>query len=139
MDWLSATTSVSTQVYASAPVVELSADGDVTVTGTSTDAVTVERRSRTGLQETRYTASEAADLVRVEHTCPRVWSNGVCQAKLAVELVSQQLGAHHVRAPGALLLRIQPANLSPSTHGREFRGCRPSHCSARHGIISQNG
>lgn len=107
VDWLSATTSVSTQVYASAPVVELIADGDVTVTGTSTDAVTVERRSRTGLQETRYTASEAADLVRVEHTCPRVWSNGVCQAKLAVELprgttVVVRSAAGAVRAEGVV-------------------------------------
>lgn len=86
VDWLAATTSVSTEVYATAPVVELTADGDVTVTGASTDTVTVERRSRTGLQQVSYSVSESADRVTVEHTCPRGWSSSVCQADLTVEL-----------------------------------------------------
>jgi hypothetical protein len=37
--------------------------------------------------------------------------------QLAIELMLQQLGAHDVRAPGPLLLRIEPANFSPRTHG----------------------
>lgn len=86
VDWLAATTTTSTETYAAAPVVELTADGSVTVTGTRTDSITVERRARTGLQETSYSVSESADQVTVEHTCPRWWSNGVCQADLTVEL-----------------------------------------------------
>ena len=86
VDWLAATTTVSSASYAAAPVVELTADGDVTVAGSSTDSITVERRARTGLQETTYSVNEAADRVTIEHTCPRWWSNGVCQADLTVDL-----------------------------------------------------
>lgn len=105
VDWMAATTTVATEGYPGTPVVELVADGDVTVTVGSSDRVSVERTARTGFQDVRYTATtspsgsgrvaagpgSATDGFRgerlvVEHSCPGWWNNGVCQADLAVEV-----------------------------------------------------
>lgn len=105
VDWLSATTTVSTQVYAAAPVVELTADGDVTVTVGDSGDVTVEQRTRTGFQRTSQDVVESTDRLAVSHTCPRWWNNGVCQIDLTVQVpegtaVVVRSGSGAVRADG---------------------------------------
>lgn len=105
VDWMAATTTVTTEGYPATPVVELLADGDVTVTVGSSDRVSVERTARTGFEDVRYVATTnpsgservatgpgsatdgfGGERLVVEHTCPGWWNNGVCQADLAVEV-----------------------------------------------------
>lgn len=123
-DWMASTTTVTTTGYPGVPVVELVADGDVTVSVGATDQVVVERTARTGFRDVTYTATStsaeggqvttgpgsAADgfggeRLLVEHTCPRGWSNGVCRADLSVEVpwgtsVVVRSGGGAIRAEG---------------------------------------
>lgn len=104
-DWMATTTTVSTAAYPGTPVVELVADGAVTVGVGGSDQVVVEQTARTGFQDVTYGTTttsagggrvttgpgSAADgfggeRLVVEHTCPRGWSSGVCRADLAVEV-----------------------------------------------------
>jgi DUF4097 and DUF4098 domain-containing protein YvlB len=68
--------------YDAAPVVELVADGDVTVT-TGGSGVEVERTSRAVSAHTSYKASVSGDRLVVKHTCDW-WRPGFCSAGLNV-------------------------------------------------------
>jgi hypothetical protein len=75
-------TTISEQAsYAAAPVVELVADGDVSVT-TGGDRVEVERTSTTALARARYSVDEDSDRLRVSFRCD--WRPGNCQVALDV-------------------------------------------------------
>lgn len=84
LDWSTSTTTVSAEDYAAAPVVELVADGDVTVEVGTAGRVEVERTSHSGFQDVRYAVSEDTDRLTVEHTCLGWWKNGVCRTSLTV-------------------------------------------------------
>lgn len=86
LDWFATSTTTSTAVYAAAPVVELTTDGDVTVSTGDAGTVTVVERTRTGFQRTSHDTVESADRLAVEHACPTWWSNGTCRIDLAVEV-----------------------------------------------------
>jgi len=75
-------TAVATASYEAAPVVELVADGDVTVT-TGGVAVDVERTSRTASARTTYSATRTGDRLVVRHECDW-WRPGFCAAGLRV-------------------------------------------------------
>jgi len=77
-----ATTVVGTASYPAAPVVELVADGHVTVT-TGGDRVEVERTRRTTLTPARYDAARAGDRLTVSYRCES-WRPGFCSASLDV-------------------------------------------------------
>lgn len=77
-----ATTTSHTASYPAAPVVELIADGHVTVT-TGGDRVEVERTKRTMLTPARYTAAQAGDRLTVSYRCES-WRPGFCSASLDV-------------------------------------------------------
>jgi hypothetical protein len=68
--------------YAAAPVVELVADGHVTVT-TGGERVSVERTARTALSTAHYSADESDGRLTVEHVCSG-WRPGYCSASLDV-------------------------------------------------------
>jgi len=103
-DWLSSSTTVSSQSLGAVPTVELTADGDVTVTVGSPDSIEVERRARTGFQDVSYEAVESGGTLAVEHTCPRWWSNGVCQADLVVQVPA---GTEVVVRTGSGAVRVE--------------------------------
>jgi hypothetical protein len=77
-----ATTTSSSASYAAAPVVELVADGHVTVT-VGGDRVQVERTASTALSTPQYRADESSDRLRVSHRCDS-WRPGFCSASLDV-------------------------------------------------------
>lgn len=76
---------VAQTTYAAAPVVELVADGDVTVTAAPRADVAVERTGRWAFVEPELRTSEAADRLVVEYTCAwrHLWN---CEADLDVVL-----------------------------------------------------
>ncbi|WP_426593365.1 DUF4097 family beta strand repeat-containing protein [Cellulomonas sp. McL0617] len=75
-------TVVATASYDAAPVVELVADGEVTVT-TGGPRVDVERTSRTASVKATYSAVVTGDRLVVKHTCDW-WRPGFCSAGLKV-------------------------------------------------------
>jgi hypothetical protein len=75
-------TVVASASYDASPVVELVADGDITVT-TGGSGVDVERTSRTASTDTKYTASVSGDRLVVRHECDW-WRPGFCTAGLNV-------------------------------------------------------
>lgn len=77
-----ATTVSHTASYAATPVVELIADGHVSVT-TGGDRVEVERTARTALTTAHYSASTVGDHLRVQYRCTW-WRPGFCSASLDV-------------------------------------------------------
>ncbi|MET0789469.1 MAG: hypothetical protein ABWY33_09515, partial [Cellulomonas sp.] len=77
-----ATTTSQTSSYAAAPVVELIADGHVTVT-TGGDRVEVERTASTVLASAHYRTDLSADRLLVSHRCDW-WRPGFCSASLDV-------------------------------------------------------
>ena len=77
-----ATTTADRASYAAAPVVELVADGLITVT-TGGDRVEVERSGRTALSTPVYQVDEIADRLRVSYRCDW-WRPGYCSASLDV-------------------------------------------------------
>jgi len=77
-------TVVGTASYDAAPVVEIVADGDITVT-TGDTGVDVERTSRTASTEAKYTASLSGERLIVKHTCDW-WRPGFCTAGLNVRV-----------------------------------------------------
>ncbi|WP_456845134.1 DUF4097 family beta strand repeat-containing protein [Cellulomonas sp. P5_C6] len=77
-----ATTTSQTASYAAAPVVELVADGHVTVT-TGGDRVDVERTKRTTLTPARYQTTRSGDRLTVSYRCDS-WRPGFCSASLDV-------------------------------------------------------
>ena len=123
-DWMAATTTVTTTGYPGAPVVELVADGDVSVSVGGSDQVVVEQTARTGFRDVTYSATTTSaegrhvttgpgstadgfggERLLVEHTCPRGWSDGVCRADLSVEVpwgtsVVVRSGSGAIRAEG---------------------------------------
>lgn len=105
LDWMSATTTVSTEAYAATPVVELTTDGDVTVTVGDAGSVTVEQQVRSSFQQASHEVSESDDRLSVKHSCPQWWSNGVCRVDLTVQVpegtaVVVRSGSGAVRAEG---------------------------------------
>ena len=68
--------------YDATPVVELVADGHVTVT-TGGDRVEVERTASTSLTTAHYSAEAAGDHLRVAYRCDW-WRPGFCSASLDV-------------------------------------------------------
>jgi hypothetical protein len=86
LDWMVTSTTTSTEVYAAAPVVEVTTDGDVTVTVGGPGTVTIEERTRTGFQRVTHEAVETDDRLAVEHGCPSWWSNGTCRVDLTVQV-----------------------------------------------------
>ncbi|GEK20424.1 DUF4097 family beta strand repeat-containing protein [Cellulomonas xylanilytica] len=77
-----ATTVAESATYDGAPVVELVADGHVTVT-TGGDRVEVDRTSRTVLSTATYRVDESSDRLRVSYRC-EWWRPGFCSASLDV-------------------------------------------------------
>ncbi|KQR08481.1 hypothetical protein [Cellulomonas sp. Leaf334] len=77
-----ATTVTESATYAGAPVVELVADGHVTVT-TGGDRVEVDRTARTVLSAASYRVDESPDRLRVSYRC-EWWRPGFCSASLDV-------------------------------------------------------
>ncbi|WP_421735157.1 DUF4097 family beta strand repeat-containing protein [Cellulomonas sp.] len=77
-----ATTRTDSASYAAAPVVELVADGHVTVT-TGGSRVEVERTATTALTRAHYSVDELADELRVRYLCDW-WRPGFCTASLDV-------------------------------------------------------
>ncbi|WP_028045372.1 DUF4097 family beta strand repeat-containing protein [Cellulomonas sp. URHE0023] len=75
-------TVIATASYDAAPVVELVADGDITVT-TGGAGIDVERTSRSASKHARYTASVIGDRLVVKHECDW-WRPGFCAAGLNV-------------------------------------------------------
>jgi len=75
-------TAIATASYEAAPVVELVADGDITVTTGGPD-VDVERTSRTASIHATYKASRNGDRLVVRHECDW-WRPGFCAAGLNV-------------------------------------------------------
>lgn len=86
IDWMSSDTTVSTEAYAAAPVLELTTDGDVTITVGDADGVTIEERTRTGFRHASHEAVESTDRLVVSHSCPQGWSSGICQIDLSVQV-----------------------------------------------------
>lgn len=97
-DWLASTTTLSTESHAAAPVVELTADGDVTVTVGTSGSVDVERRARSGFQDVDYRAVESPERLVVEHTCPGWLSTGTCEADLTVQVPEGTSVVVHARS-----------------------------------------
>jgi DUF4097 and DUF4098 domain-containing protein YvlB len=91
-DWMVATTESSTHEHAAAPVIELIADGDVTVSVGGDSTVTVEETSRSGFRDTTYSADESADRLTVNNACPSFewgeWAmpSAACKADLDVRV-----------------------------------------------------
>ena len=77
-----ATTTSESATFAAAPVVELVADGHVTVT-TGGDRVEVERTASTLLAPRSYRADQLGDRLRVSYLCDW-WRPGFCSASLDV-------------------------------------------------------
>ncbi|MEZ0447000.1 DUF4097 family beta strand repeat-containing protein [Cellulomonas sp. ICMP 17802] len=77
-----ASTFSDTASYAAAPVVELVADGHVSVT-TGGARVEVERTARTALTTAHYRVDQAADRLQVAYRCDQ-WRPGFCSASLDV-------------------------------------------------------
>ncbi len=77
-----ARTTSATASYAAAPVVELAAEGDITVT-TGGDRVEVQRAARTALNRARYRVDEGADRLSVTYDCS-AWRPGFCSTSLDV-------------------------------------------------------
>ncbi|WP_456785958.1 DUF4097 family beta strand repeat-containing protein [Cellulomonas sp. P5_C5] len=77
-----AVTTSESASYAAASVVELVADGHVTVT-TGGDRVQVDRTARTVLSAADYRVDEIADRLRVSYRCDW-WRPGFCSASLDV-------------------------------------------------------
>ena len=86
IDLMASATRVSVEVYDAAPVLELTTDGDVTVTVGDASSVTVEEQARTGFQHVSHEAVRSDDRLAVEHTCGGWWSNGVCEIDLTVRV-----------------------------------------------------
>lgn len=103
-DWLSASTTVSSETHGALPAVDLTADGDVTVAVGSSDSIEIERRARSGFQDVRYEAVETDGTLAVEHSCPRWWSSGVCQADLVVTVPA---GTEVVVRTGSGAVRVE--------------------------------
>lgn len=83
-DWAIGTEGEERSTHASAPTVELVADGWVTVRASESDSVEVRRDWRQGLSQVSYNAVESADRLVVTHDCP--WFSGSCRAALDVTL-----------------------------------------------------
>ncbi|ROS75344.1 DUF4097 family beta strand repeat-containing protein [Cellulomonas sp. PhB143] len=84
-DWASATSTSATRSYAAAPVVELVADGHVTVRGGADETgVSVESTARSGFSGPTYSAEAAGDRLVVSHECGWWPSSGVCRGSLDV-------------------------------------------------------
>jgi len=79
-------TVTGTATYDAAPVVELVADGDISVTTGGSD-VHVERTSRVASSHATYKASVSGDRLVVKHVCAW-WHPGYCEAGLNVTVPS---------------------------------------------------
>ena len=77
-----ATTASESADYAAAPVVELVADGQITVT-TGGDRGVVERTATTARTRAHYSVDELADRLRVQYRCDW-WRPGFCATSLDV-------------------------------------------------------
>lgn len=86
-DRLSSSETITEHSYDVTRVVELTADGDVSVSVGGTDSIDVQERSHDGFIESRYDARQFGDRLTVEHRCGRWgWVSLSCSADLAVRV-----------------------------------------------------
>ncbi len=81
-DWAAADSGEERLSYGAAPIVELVADGAVTVRAGAAGTVEVQREWREGLAPVTYGVEESAERLVVTHTCP--WYSATCSAALDV-------------------------------------------------------
>lgn len=84
VDFLSASEGEERLTFSSAPVVELVADGPVTVRAGEPGSVEVLRSWREGIAPVSFSASESSERLTVRHECP--WFTNACRAALELTL-----------------------------------------------------